>query len=246
MTTHKPIILWVFALTVVLVLTPLVRAQSTSVTSVQAPSEALLGSDVTVTVALTYNAGTGGMYLLASIFDGDTNSYAKGTATSAQNTCGENTGQFSNSAACGYGLPAGSGSDVVTFHLEFDAPKTYNLGATVFLGDVNFKPIPDSLSGQKFSITVYAPGTTPPPNSPLENPTVSLSLLGIVLAIGVATAIATAFSRKHRHRSLRTDDGATIAPYTTDEATRKELEDKWREQYLKRERARQAGSKGSK
>jgi hypothetical protein len=192
----------VLALAVVLVLTPLVTAQTTSITSVQAPSTASLGSDVTVTVALTYDAGIGGMYLLASIYDADANTYANGTATSAQNTCGQNSGQFTYSAVCGYALPASSGSDVVTFHLRLDVAKTYNLGASAFLGDVNYKPISDSVSVQRFSITVYAPGTTPPSNSILETPNGSLSILGIALAIGGSIVIGQHFSKPRRNAPL--------------------------------------------
>ncbi len=133
---------------------PIVRAQTTSVTNVQAPSHALVGKDVTVTVTVSFDLGTNGYGFTAFIWDKDTHYYATGTASSLLYTCVYQGAQYANTPYCVYHPTIASGSDVFTFELKFDSSRIYNLQAGLALWDSQGKVISGSLTFHDFSITV--------------------------------------------------------------------------------------------
>jgi hypothetical protein len=147
---------------------PNVKAQSTSITSLQAPSTAAVGTQVTVTVGATYDLGSSGYAVGIGIFDLDA-WWATGSAQSSRYTCHSNPpGQ----AFCGYIPTARSGSDAVTFELTLNTVKTYRLRASVELFHSNAQLISGASTFQDFSIVVSA---TPSQNSGAVSGTVSIS-----------------------------------------------------------------------
>lgn len=154
---------------------PNVMAQSTSITSLQAPSTATVGTDVTVTVAATYDLGSNGYAVSIGIFDLDA-SWGVGTGTSSQNTCHQYTGDLWGHAYCTYIPTSTTGSDVVTFALLFASVKTYRLRASVELFDANVQLISSASMFQDFTITVSAATTSLTPTQVYATSTPSLQL----------------------------------------------------------------------
>lgn len=132
---------------------PRVKAQETSITSLQAPSKATAGTNVTVVVAATYDLGPNGFAVSIGILDRDSSlPWATGTAQSSKNTCHI----FTNQALCAYIPKSATGSDVVTFNLQFSQGKTYRLSAAVELYYSNATLIQSANTFRDFSIVVSA------------------------------------------------------------------------------------------
>ena len=158
MTFRNIDIISVFSLIILalVMIVPSVNAQSTSITSLQAPSTATLGTQVTVTVGATYDLGASGYAVGIGIFDLDA-WWATGTAQSSEYTCHSNP---PNQAFCGYAPTSRSGSDVVTFELTLNTVKTYRLRASVELFYSNAQLIQGASTFQDFLIVVSAPSAT--------------------------------------------------------------------------------------
>lgn len=159
----------VLAITFSAIAVPNVIAQTTSITNLQAPSTATVGKDVTVVVAATYNLGSNGYAVSVGIFDRDA-WWAPGTAQSSQNTCHI----YPNEALCSYIPKSASGSDVVTFDLQFSSVKTYRLRAAVELYYSNAQLISSASIFQDFTITVQ-----PGPSSTQEGNVIYGSSVGL-------------------------------------------------------------------
>lgn len=136
-----------------------VRGQATSITSLRAPSTALVGQDTIVTVAATFNLGSQGYAVSIGILDLD-DWWTKGTAASSEQTCSQLTGQMAEEAFCAYIPTSRYGSDMVTFHLKFNSAKTYRLRAGVELFYSNAQLIPNVNTFQDFFIVVSAAPTS--------------------------------------------------------------------------------------
>ncbi len=132
---------------------PLVWAQSTSITHLDAPSTVVFGGSATVRVGATYNLGSEGYAVSIGIFDQEA-WWAYGTAVSESNVCHQNTGQLEQQAFCAYIPNTRTGSDVVVFQLTFSTVKTYRLRASVELYTSNAQNIASSNTFQDFTITV--------------------------------------------------------------------------------------------
>src|SRR5208282_931260 len=113
---RKALWLFILAITAFTVIVPMVGAQTSSITSLHV-GYAAAGTDVTVTVAATYNLGTTAYGISIGILNMPSvpHGWAKGTATSSQNTCHENRIN-AGLAYCAYIPTSASGSDVVTFN----------------------------------------------------------------------------------------------------------------------------------
>ena len=135
---------------------PNVRAQTTSITNLQSPTNASTRNLVTVTVAVTYDRASSGDYLGVLIVDETDVAPATGTAISSKNTCIINSGLFINSAMCFVVLTSTSGSDIIRFNLRFSSVKTYKFDAYVVLQDSSAKTISGSESHREFSINVMS------------------------------------------------------------------------------------------
>lgn len=144
-------LLALLVLTVLIFSVPNVRAQTTSITTLQAPSVAFVGQSVTVTVSIAYALGPQGYAVSVGIFDLDA-WWATGTASSAGNTCLSTL--HADDAYCGYVPTLPLGSDVVTFQLTFNSVKTYRLRASVEIYNSNAQVISGASTFQDFSITV--------------------------------------------------------------------------------------------
>ncbi|HKM75402.1 MAG TPA: zinc-ribbon domain-containing protein [Candidatus Bathyarchaeia archaeon] len=131
---------------------PNVRAQSTSITSLQAPSVAIVGQPVTVTLSATYDLGSSGYAVSIGIFDYDASAWATGTASSTAASCLPTT--HPDTAFCAYIPSTRSGSGTVTFQLTFSSVKTYRLRASVEIYYNNAQVIWDARTTQDFSIVV--------------------------------------------------------------------------------------------
>ena len=154
--------LWLFILAVITftVIVPKVRAQTTlgqsasSITDLQIV--AVVGTDATVKVAVTYNLGATGHAVSISIVDTIHHGWATGTAMSSQNTCRPNTEQFVGQAYCIYIPASASGSDVLTFNLNLNsvARGMYALRAVVEVHTSNGQPISSASTYQDFAVPV--------------------------------------------------------------------------------------------
>jgi len=216
--------LLVLALTVAIstIALPNVRAQSTSITHLDAPSTAVVGESVTVRVGATYDLGSNGYAVSIGIFDLDA-WWATGTATSEENTCHTYTsGQIAQQAFCGYVPSTHSGSDVVIFQLTFSTVKTYKLRASVELYDSKANLISGVNTFQDFTITVqstsnslvtYTPTpsavtSTPslqmpqPPQPEITQSTNNTPTLALALAVA-AVVIAAAFMYSRRKGQVK-------------------------------------------
>jgi hypothetical protein len=138
------ILIILFAITL-----PNVRAQTTSITSVQSPTHVVITTFVSVKVALNYDSGSNGAYVFVAIWDMDVGYFAIGTATSSQ--CIKSASGV-GVATCYYTPASTSGSDVITFSLQFYFPRTYHLHAIVGFDDSAYQIISDSVSIKEFAI----------------------------------------------------------------------------------------------
>jgi len=217
---------WLFVLAIAFstIAVPVVRAQTTSITNLQAPSTAMVGTDVTVVVAATYNLGSNGYAVSVGIFDRDA-WWAAGTAQSSQNTCHI----YPNEALCGYIPKSASGSDVVTFHLQFSSVKTYRLRAAVELYYSNAQLISGASTFQDFSITVQSTSQASTPVTSITNPQIPISTtsqpaydtpqLWLAFAIIAALAVLGALIMYlRRGKKLKTTVAKTVDS-TTKKAT---------------------------
>lgn len=130
---------------------PSVRAQTTSITSVQSPTRALTRTNVSVSVALTYNRGPNGAYVFVAIQDMNSRFFAVANATSPQ--CIKSA-SGTNVATCFFIPASTSGSDVIAFSLQFYFPGTNRLQALVGFDDPAYQVISDSISVKEFAIFV--------------------------------------------------------------------------------------------
>ncbi len=137
-----------------------VRAQSasTSISNLNAPSRALLGREIPVTLTVTYSEGSNRYFFDIAIIDRETNDYAQGTAhaspTDCVSTAGVDLSSF-NPALCPFPSSfQASGSVDVTFNLKFQTVKTYHLAATAAYFDSSGKLVQSSRTYQLFSIDV--------------------------------------------------------------------------------------------
>jgi hypothetical protein len=137
-----------------LAVVPSVSAQSASITDLKVPIHTLRGKTVQVVASVSYDAGTNGKYFYAYVRDRDAHNYAPGNASSSQNTCMKNGGQYSGAAYCRYVPKSKSGTDIITFTMQFNEVKEYSLAAFAGFQDSSFSIIPNSVYNQPFNIAI--------------------------------------------------------------------------------------------
>lgn len=135
-----------------------------SVTSLQSPSNELVGRNATVTLAVAYNGVYNGDFLVVGIMvtNGDPGQFATGSSYSFPDSCVQQQ-QYLDQAECMLQPSSPSGSETLTFSLPFNSPGNYSLHAGAFV----FSAIQLGISEkaryiQDFSILVQ--NTPPPPN----------------------------------------------------------------------------------
>src|SRR5208282_3308778 len=151
------------------------------------------GTEVTVTVAATYNLGATAYAVSIGILDMPSvpHGWAKGTATSSENTCHENRIN-AGLAYCAYIPTSASGSDVVTFNLKLNSSMPmYSLRAAVELYSSNGQTISNASTYQDFSVaipnvstaTTSTPKITTPTfgNTQLDTTTISAIVVALVI-----------------------------------------------------------------
>ncbi len=136
---------------------PKVKAQSTSITNLQAPSAAIVGRDVHIKFTVSYSPSSDSAGIGIGIADADTheNWVAGNIYISTPNGCAQGEGAYANIAYCYFALsttPAGSVN--VDFVFSPQTPRTYHLEAAAFLDDSSGNQFAASISRQPFSITV--------------------------------------------------------------------------------------------
>ncbi len=146
-----------------LVIPTAVHAQTTSISNLNAPSSGTVGSDVTVSVVVTYS-GNNGYYLRVYNYDIDAAALVTGTPESPDCASRQGTNE-ANGAICvlvPQHVPGYTGSIDVTFVLTFSTPKVYDLYAGADFASVSgasgAQIVSGSFSKQDFSIVVSAPG----------------------------------------------------------------------------------------
>jgi hypothetical protein len=145
-----------------LVIPTAVHAQTTSISNLNAPSSGTVGSDVTVSVVVTYS-GNNGYFMRVYIYDTDTATLVTGTPESPDCASRQGTNE-ANGAICvlvPQYVPGYTGSIAVTFVLTFSTPKVYHLyvGADfASASGASAQLVSGSFSKQDFSIAVSAPG----------------------------------------------------------------------------------------
>jgi hypothetical protein len=136
------------------VATPQVKAQTASITNLQSPSHSLFGKAVQAVAYVNYTTGSKGAFLIAYVIDTGTHKYVTGSAASSQNKCMLNTDQYSNAAFCRYAPRSSSGTDTITFTLQFSEKKEYSLAAWVGFQDTYSNVLSDSLYRWPFPIAI--------------------------------------------------------------------------------------------
>ena len=152
--------LLVLTIVMTLATVPSARAQTTSITNLQAPSSAIAGSgEVHITFTVSYSPGSEGAAIGIGIADADT---SQGTwvfgriYSSTPNNCTEGTEGY---AYCYYTLSSNvPGSVSLDFVFQPTEARTYHLEAAAFVFDSGGNEITDSISTQSFSITVTDSG----------------------------------------------------------------------------------------
>lgn len=136
------------------VATPQVRAQTATITNLQSPCHSLFGKAVQAVAYVNYTTGSKGAFFMAYVMDSGIHKYVTGTATSSQNKCMLNSDQYSNVAFCRYTPKSSSGSDTITFTMQFSEKKEYSLNAWVGFQDSYSNVISDSLYHWPFPIAI--------------------------------------------------------------------------------------------
>jgi ribosomal protein L40E len=146
-------VLWILLFVIT---APPVIAQTTSISNLQYPSKALLGSgkDIVVTFTVTYSLGYSGFALAAGILDMDAGDYAAGTASSSPETCVSTSATLTGRAVCGFIPAAATGSTEFSFNLRFYGPGTYRLRVVAAMADYSGSVLTNSFSTQDFTIQV--------------------------------------------------------------------------------------------
>src|SRR5208283_1082254 len=85
----------------------------------------------------TYNLGYNGKYFIVFIWDTDAKTFASGTASSADMCMSLSGTQYADSASCELAPASSTGSVTVTFNLQFNAAKTYQLEANAGIEDAS-------------------------------------------------------------------------------------------------------------
>lgn len=152
------VVLTVFLLTFSGVLAiPEVRAQTTSISHLTYPTTPVTGSNVKVSYDLSYSGLVAkNEILVAFVYDSGAKTYATGTGSSTPDTCIPFTGtDYADKAVCAWVLLQGSGTEHLTFYLQFSTHRqTYSLAAAAAVGTTAGEVVFSSASEQKFSITV--------------------------------------------------------------------------------------------
>jgi hypothetical protein len=133
-------------------------AQTTSITNLRYPIGRVSSGSVTVTFDLTYSGLSSSEVLSAFILYSGTENFAEGTGSSTPNSCLSlaRSVELSGKAACAWLLSSSSGTEHLTFNLDFaEHIQTYHLtaatGVVKTTGGVS--AIESSFSAQDFSIT---------------------------------------------------------------------------------------------
>ena len=113
---------------------PNVRAQTTTISNLQYPTEVMLQSGVTNPTTITFTVNyvdlpSGYSLVIGIIFSGTSN-YVTGSVSSTPDSCGSMSGtKYANSAVC-VTLPAAvSGTEIAVLSLQFNAAQQYTLEA---------------------------------------------------------------------------------------------------------------------
>ncbi len=137
-----------------------VRAQTTSITNLSFPTAPVPGTSARVTFDLSYSGLTNSKTEVLAAFVLDTanptgNSFATGTGYSTPDRCLPLGGaEFSDKAVCAWFPSSSSGTEHLTFDLEFSTHRqTYNLAAGAGVVTAAAQVIYSSLSERTFSIT---------------------------------------------------------------------------------------------
>jgi hypothetical protein len=136
---------------------PSVQAQTTSITNLSYPTGPVPSGEAKVTFDVIYSglSSSTGEILAAFVYDGEAKSYATGTGSSTPDQCFPlGATQFGDKAVCAWLLSSSSGTEHLTFKLQFSTHhKTYSLSAAAGVATTAGQAIYSSLSEQKFSIT---------------------------------------------------------------------------------------------
>ena len=145
----------ILSLGVVCLVVP-VYAQTVSVSNLQYSSPSLVGKQVTVSFTVNYQGAIIGYYLVAAVFDVDTQTYASGsTISSNPDACQQATGTYSWAAACTVVLQNVQGSDAVSFALATTSVGTYQFSAVAGVEDTNHNVVAITpFTGNKFSVSI--------------------------------------------------------------------------------------------
>jgi hypothetical protein len=227
---RRMLLVLILAVAISTIAIPNVKAQTTNITSLQAPSTTTVGTDVTVAVAIAYDLGANGSAVSIGIFDLDGGSWAVGTGTSSQNTCHQYTGELWGHAYCTYTPTSTTGTDVITFELLFTSAKTYRLRASVELFDANVQLISSASMFQDFTIAVSAATTSltstqsyttstpslqlpqPPQTSTIPQSTSNMPQLTIAAVAVIAVIIGGVFLYTRRRKTSKVTKAEKIEP----------------------------------
>lgn len=147
-------------LLICLTVAPNVQAQTTTLSNLQYPTQAVLQNGVAqVTVALTVGFSNlpSGYYLGFGIVDAGTSNYVTGSVTSTPDSCAPLTGtNYVNSALCATTPTSSSGTESASFTLTLTSARQYNLVAAAVVTDKSGNVISSSASRQTFAISVIA------------------------------------------------------------------------------------------
>ncbi len=187
MITQSTALMFLLVLLISLTFAPNVQAQTTSITNLQYPNQAVLQNGVahaTVTYTVSFSGLPSGDILAFGILYGGTTNYVTGSGTSTPDSpqpvfAGT---RFANSAFIATPPASSFGTESVSFSLTFNAPQQPTLIAFAVIEDKTFKVIGVSTAESDFTISVTGqavptnpqtttvPQTTTPTSTPTETP----------------------------------------------------------------------------
>jgi hypothetical protein len=165
-----------------------VQGQTTTITALQYPTQAVLQNgvaQVTVTFTVSYAGLPSSDFLGFGIQYAGTSTWVKGSGTSGPDQCYPNAGtDMANSAACVTTPSSSSGTESASFSLTFNSTQQYSLRAVAVIADSSHTVLSSSVTVQSFAISVTS--QTVSTTSTAEFHLTSLSVLSAVVITIIA------------------------------------------------------------
>jgi hypothetical protein len=182
------VLAYLIVLLISLTIAPNVQAQTTTITNLQYPNQAVLQNgvaQVTVTFTVSYAGLPSGDWLIFGILYSGTSTYVTGSGTSSPDHCFPSAGTpNAKLAVCVTAPISGSGTESGTFSLTFNSTQLYSLEAGAGMTSASGVLVSGSVGVQSFTISVTS--QTVSTTSTAEFHLTPLSVLSAVVITTIA------------------------------------------------------------